>query len=203
MLECAEEEKKISEFKEAIKKKRKKALETLEMEAGDNPESQFQLGLLFYHGEPAAGVAIDRTLAMDLITSSAASGFVQAQIFLGNHYNDGRNRKLAMRWLEKAVNANVPEAQTRLAEMLTCHLFKEDLEVNVRAMELFTKAAEQGDVSAQMHLADYYSQGLVVEKNVEKAREWYEKAAQGGSEDAKSHLQSMALQQQKAKKAKK
>ena len=57
-----------------------------------------------------------------------------------------------------------------------------------KAVEWFTKAAEQGDAQAQCNLGVCYEYGMSVEKNITKAIEWYTKATEQGDEDAKKAL---------------
>ena len=51
--------------------------------------------------------------------------------------------------------------------------------------------AEQGDAEAQCRLAYYYEKGKGVEKDSEKAVEWYTKAAEQGDQEAKEKLLSL------------
>ena len=54
--------------------------------------------------------------------------------------------------------------------------------------ELYEKAAEQGDVHAQITLAEMYFEGRGVSKDEKKAAELYEKAAEQGDLDAQVNL---------------
>jgi TPR repeat protein len=49
-----------------------------------------------------------------------------------------------------------------------------------KAFELFGKAAQQGDPSAQHNLGYFYDEGFGVEKNTQQALYWYKKAAKNG-----------------------
>ncbi|WP_444216008.1 tetratricopeptide repeat protein [Dialister hominis] len=60
-------------------------------------------------------------------------------------------------------------------------------------MEWFLKAAKQGLASAQYDLGLMYEFGRGVEQSDEKAREWYQKAADQGFEDAMVALNSLNL----------
>ena len=51
------------------------------------------------------------------------------------------------------------------------------------------KAAEQGYASAQKMVGKYLENGWNCPKNVAKAKEWYQKAADKGNEDAKAALE--------------
>lgn len=65
-----------------------------------------------------------------------------------------------------------------------------------KAIEWYTKSAEQGNVKAQYNLAECYEIGSGVKKDIDKAVEWYTKAAAQGDEEAKNKL---SLLQQKKK----
>lgn len=47
-----------------------------------------------------------------------------------------------------------------------------------KAVEWYTKAAEQGHAAAQYNLGNCYYDGEGVEKDLQKAIEWYTKAAE-------------------------
>ena len=53
-----------------------------------------------------------------------------------------------------------------------------------KALEWYTKAAEQGDATAQYNLGACYEYGEGVEQDMEKAVELYRKAAEQGDADA-------------------
>ncbi len=57
-----------------------------------------------------------------------------------------------------------------------------------KAVEYFTKAAEQGHASAQADLGDCYFNGDGVYKDSDKAVEWYRKAAEQGNASAQADL---------------
>ncbi|MDR2855311.1 MAG: sel1 repeat family protein [Methanomicrobiales archaeon] len=57
-----------------------------------------------------------------------------------------------------------------------------------KAVEWFTKAADQGHVDAQFYLGQCYRAGNGVEPDFEKAVEWYTKAADQGHAPAQSIL---------------
>ena len=58
-----------------------------------------------------------------------------------------------------------------------------------KAVEWYTKAAEQGNAVAQYNLGVCYNFGKGVEKDLQKAIEWYTKAAEQGDEDAQEALE--------------
>lgn len=58
----------------------------------------------------------------------------------------------------------------------------------IEAVELFHKAAVNGDSGAMMNLASMYSAGEGVERNFDKAIEWELKAIEAGNETAMFNL---------------
>ena len=58
-----------------------------------------------------------------------------------------------------------------------------------KAVEWYTKSAEQEYASAQYSLGRCYENGNGVEKDLEEAKKWYQKAADQGYEKAKEALE--------------
>ena len=56
---------------------------------------------------------------------------------------------------------------------------------------LFFKSANAGCAKAQDVLGQAYSKGIFVEKDIETARGWYQKAAQQGNEQAQRALEEL------------
>ena len=67
-----------------------------------------------------------------------------------------------------------------------CYFNGEGVEQNYdKAVEWYTKSAEQGDCWAQYRLGEYYEQG----QNLSKATDWYSKSANGGCIPAQKWLE--------------
>jgi TPR repeat protein len=62
------------------------------------------------------------------------------------------------------------------------------------AFRLFLKAAKEGDTSAQLNLAHFYSQGLGVRRNARKELHWLQKAADKGCASAASNIGIICLE---------
>ena len=60
-----------------------------------------------------------------------------------------------------------------------------------KAYYWYRKAAEQGLKEAQYKLADGYSEGYGVPKNIKQAMYWFKKAAEQGDEDAKKRINAL------------
>lgn len=56
------------------------------------------------------------------------------------------------------------------------------------AFPLLKKAAEEGDVTAQLYVGNMYREGLGVKKDYAKTIPWFEKAANAGNAKAQTYL---------------
>ncbi|MDA3897288.1 MAG: tetratricopeptide repeat protein [Desulfobacteraceae bacterium] len=55
-------------------------------------------------------------------------------------------------------------------------------------MNFFTKSANQGNHRAQVNIGLMYAKGLGVNKDIDKAKVWFKKAASQGNKTAKTIL---------------
>ena len=62
---------------------------------------------------------------------------------------------------------------------------------SAKAVELFQKSADQGNVDAQNNLGVMYYSGEGVPRDEAKATEWFKKAAAQGNADAQANLDAM------------
>ena len=128
-----------------------------------DPQSQTELGVMYYTGE-----AVTKTL----------SGQVR-----------DNDPGLAAGWFYRAAEQGYADAQFNLGLM---YANGEGIEQDiVQAVELFEKAAEQGNIDAQNNLGALYYTGEGVERNVDVAIEWFERAAALGSDDARANLEAI------------
>jgi len=65
-----------------------------------------------------------------------------------------------------------------------------------KALEWFTRAANQGHVMAQLNVAVMHFNGKGVSQNLEKAAEWFRKAAENGEPSAQFNLATMLIKGQ-------
>lgn len=128
-----------------------------------DPQSQTELGVMYYTGE-----AVTKTL----------SGQVR-----------DNDPGLAAGWFYRAAEQGYADAQFNLGLM---YANGEGIEQDiVQAVDLFNKAAEQGNIDAQNNLGALYYTGEGVERNVDTAIEWFERAAALGSDDARANLEAI------------
>ena len=116
------------------------------------------------------------------LMASAFAGYAQGQGTLGRYYLLGqlfpKDLVNALKWLEKAAEQDYAPAMTALAAM---YMFGDGVKVNgKKAVELLTKAIEQGDDEA-LYLRGVCSEKAIgVVKDPEDAKAWYAKAAEKG-----------------------
>ena len=90
-----------------------------------------------------------------------------------------------------AIRRNTSAITVMMAAMTsrTAGGMGEGVEIDLeKAVEWFTKAAEQGNMNAQFYLGVCYECGEGIEQNYEKAAEWYIKAAEQGMHEAQFNI---------------
>ncbi|BCL40070.1 tetratricopeptide repeat protein [Nostoc sp. MS1] len=121
-------------------------------------------------------------------------GSTQAQAALGAIYLIGyADYSQAVSWLTLAAAQNHPEAMRLLGY---CYLQGEGVNRDeTQALDLYRRAAEQGDKFAQFKLAAFYAQGYGhLEQNIDAAIHWCRQAAQQEVFDAQYALAQLLAQ---------
>ncbi|HEV2613634.1 MAG TPA: hypothetical protein VGV92_02870 [Gammaproteobacteria bacterium] len=128
---------------------------------------------------------------LPFLIHAAEAENADAQYVLGNAYafGDGgikKDKKEAVKWLEKAALQGNPEGQFGLAFMYyNGRGVNKDHKI---AIELYKKAAEQGHAKAQNNAGHMYENGEGVERDLKKALEYYRKAAAQKNAQAQKSL---------------
>jgi hypothetical protein len=76
-------------------------------------------------------------------------------------------------------------------------MIKQGYEDSERVVQFYADMAKDGNAGAQFELANLYMEGVGVEKNPAKAKEWYQKAAQQGHEGAIESLEKFKMNKEK------
>ncbi len=122
------------------------------------------------------------------LLKEAAAGDAHAQLNLGAAYDNGigvkRDLDKALHWYQKAAEQGLAEAQFNLAHLLVT----EELSA-VAAAEWMLKAAEQGLTDAEYLMGVIYAEGIGVAMDDKQAKQWLQRAIQGGSAEAQEFLQ--------------
>lgn len=146
-------------------------------------QAQLDLGGVYLEG--GKGVKADPVKAFDWFTRAAAQGSAEAEFYLGHILYNGLGRpadiEAAMAHWQKAADANIGEAQYRLA-----HLLLQQPENRAKGLELLQKAAAAPSpklaAQAACDLGNICAKGQHgVAADMQKAAQWYSRAARGGN----------------------
>ena len=116
--------------------------------------------------------------AAEYFQKAAEKEHVDAQYQLACAYYSGdgvrKNEEICVNWLKKAASKSHKEA----TELLGGILEKQRIKREKAEFKNHLRQAEKGDCYAQSRVAELYIEGTGVKKDVQKAIEWYEKAAE-------------------------
>ena len=116
--------------------------------------------------------------AAEYFQKAAEKEHVDAQYQLACAYYSGdgvgKNEEICVNWLKKAASKSHKEA----TELLGGILEKQRIKREKAEFKNHLRQAEKGDCYAQSRVAVLYIEGTGVKKDVQKAIEWYEKAAE-------------------------
>lgn len=144
-----------------------------------NTEALNGLGIIYLYG---LGVNKNLDLAQEYFEKANNLGDKVSKINLGELYRQKNNLIASEKWYKLAIIENPSKAYEGLSKI---YLDQQKFEQAYRYSE---KAAELGNTEAEYNLGVFYEQGIYVNKNLEKAIFWYEKAALKGHLDALSNL---------------
>ncbi len=142
-------------------------------------EAMYQLGQRYLNGD---GVEQNIEVASDWWLKAAMKGHIKACHDLGTYYvytkHDTEN---GLKWLNKSASENFILSIRTLGEIYLNGL---GVEVDTeKGMEYLLKAAEVHD-DTQLRLSSLYHAGVSVEKDLDKARYWFEKYLEHDSAQA-------------------
>lgn len=126
---------------------------------------------LYFYG---LGVEKDLNKSISYLSQPAESGNVLAQLGLGRIYFNRELYQKAAFWLDKAANAEIPEALRILGFMYQRGLgVDKDPE---KALVYYSKAQEYNDYQAMNNLGTLYNDSIGVNRDYKIAYYWYLKA---------------------------
>ncbi|KAI9270679.1 hypothetical protein BDA99DRAFT_534789 [Phascolomyces articulosus] len=151
------------------------------------------------------GIPSNRSLGLDQLKRLAEMGCWEAYYPLADYYREEiktsrRLEKDALRWYKAAAELNMPNepiigfAQYRLGEM--CAQGQGVMENHPEALSWFEKSANNGNKYGQYISGVYYEKGIGVDKNIEKAKEYFLSSAKQDFADAQSALGILLIDQQ-------
>lgn len=124
----------------------------------------------------------EETATFNALKAKAESGNAQAQVELGEAYEDGKNTTknltLAEKWLSKASEKECAYANFRLSKL---YFFEEaTVTQRKRGFYLAQKLAKQGSAEAQEMLGRMYILGFNVKSDIKTGLYWITKASDNG-----------------------
>lgn len=161
-----------------------KGLELLRAAAQrDHSASQVALGRLYLNGH--AGVKQNYKEAFKWYKKAADQGSAHGQYSIGYMYEKGRSvkkdRREALEWYKKSEAKGHKEAKRAVERLEKYFADGDSVDANLRA-------AERGDLKAQLLLAESYRNGRGVKADLNTAEKWYLKAAEQGDLQAQLKL---------------
>ena len=173
----------------AVEKNLPKAIEWYEKAASQGfAQAQYNLGYIYARG---IGVPTDYELAAQWYQKAALQNHADAQCNLGILYEYGKgvpqDLRKAFDWYVKSAKNGNKNAQFNVGVFYETG--KGETTNNPQeAFAWYEQAAKNGHAKAQYRLANCYLQGAGVDFDIDKAREWLEKASAQGNEAATIQL---------------
>lgn len=166
---------------------------------GDDPVSLHELGVFYSDGE---GVEKDMAKAKDCFMRAAKKNYVASYSALGELLFAEKDTIKALEYLEKGV---VAHSESAYYLMLNYYLFdKRNPEAAYTYLEMEMFDREQGTIvdsyrengyRFEYYMGYYYEYGLPpMSLDLNKAKEWYKKAADHGDRDSKEKLNKLNSQ---------
>lgn len=167
-----------------------KGLETAALE-GDS-KALVQLGYKYFTGN---GVDRDVVKAREYYLKAAEYGEHWAFNNLCNIYLYGEgvdiDYSVAFQYCRKGAELGNPSSMVMLGEIASNKegLFKDKLELGTElSFQFYENAARREHPHGQYMVGSYYENGIVVSKDLNKAKEWYEKAVNQNHKPAQAAL---------------
>lgn len=141
----------------------------------------------YYHGDY---VAQDQKLAFKMFREGAEKDNVFCQYYLGECYDNGygtrKDPEEAVKWYSKAAKQGHVMSQRILNERKIDRILTDE-----SPFATFEKSARSGNAQSMYILGRYYEDGIGIEKDPKKAKEWYTKAKKRGNQAARRALESL------------
>jgi TPR repeat protein len=150
-----------------------------------NALAQYNYGMMCLRG---IGVEKDEKQGLQYLEKAGNAGYAPAQNELGTICSKGnfveQNFKEAQRWFQLAADNGNVSALYNLGLLYSSGREGDPSD----AISCFEQAAAQGHVLAAWHLGIAYEKGLGTTKDLDKAQEYYQAAADAGDENAQAAL---------------
>ncbi|OCK78563.1 hypothetical protein K432DRAFT_406358 [Lepidopterella palustris CBS 459.81] len=174
------------------------------------PQGAYVLGMLQARELPQINVPeiylpYDEKIARQNIEKAAYLGFAKAQLKMGAAYElctlgCDFNPAFSMHYNALASRQGEAEADMAISKWFLCGYEGEFAKNEELAYRYALQAAQQGLATAEFAMGYFNEIGMHVPTNLEKATEWYEKAAKAGNKDAAARLDGIAKSRTLSKK---
>ena len=174
------------------------------------PQGAYVLGMLqarelLQINVPEIFLPYDEKAARINIEKAAYLGFAKAQLKMGSAYElctlgCDFNPALSLHYNALAARQGEPEADMAISKWFLCGfegVFQKNEEL---AYTYAQHAAQAGLATAEFAMGYFNEIGMYVPVNLEKAMEWYEKAARAGNKDASLRIESISKSKTLSKK---
>ncbi|KAF2176363.1 HCP-like protein [Zopfia rhizophila CBS 207.26] len=174
------------------------------------PQGAYVLGMLQARELPQINVPevflpYDEKSAKQNIEKAAYLGFAKAQLKMGSAnelctLGCDFNPTLSMHYNALASRQGEPEADMAISKWFLCGHEGEFPKNEELAYQYAQRAASAGLATAEFAMGYFNEIGMHIDVNLEKALEWYEKAARNGNKDAAARIESISKSRTLSKK---
>ena len=173
---------------QGVEKNQKESVKWLILAAESGvPKIQYDLGIRYFYGY---GIEQNFNETAKWWESSANAGIADSQYNLGLMYYRGigvsKDKNKARILIKKAASQDHDKAQHRLAM-----IYALDDEDFLTSLSWLRASAKQNNTEAQYNLGVFHEKGYGVSKDLDKAKEWYQLAADQGLEVAIQKIQAL------------
>lgn len=166
------------------------------------PQGAYVLGMLQARELPQINVPemflpYDEKAAKQHIEKAAYLGFAKAQLKLGSAYELCSlgcefNPTLSLHYNALASRQGEAEADMSISKWFLCGYEGEFSKNEELAYTYAQRAAVTGLATAEFAMGYFHEIGMHVPVNIDKALEWYDKAARNGNKDAEQRIESIS-----------
>ncbi|KAJ4290947.1 hypothetical protein N0V90_010143 [Kalmusia sp. IMI 367209] len=166
------------------------------------PQGAYVLGMLQARelpqiNVPEAFLPYDEKAAKQNIEKAAYLGFAKAQLKMGSAYELCSlgcefNPTLSLHYNALASRQGEAEADMAISKWFLCGYEGEFPKNEELAYQYAHRAAVTGLATAEFAMGYFHEIGMHVPVSIDKAMEWYEKAARNGNKDAETRIESIS-----------
>ncbi len=156
-------------------------------------KSMLYVGEAYYLGDT---VKQDLEEAFRLFTAGAELDNVICQYYLGECYRRGLGVKAdevtALKWYKKAADQGHVISKGIVEDSRNKAILEDQT-----PFATFMKSAREGNAQSMYIVGRYYEDGIGIEKDLKKAKEWYAKAKKRGNSAARRALEALEAEEKK------